>query len=422
MRIKFEDWSREKGFSHKVNQSFIDSIKCYRHWIYRAAILLSYLWLLQFVKDNVLKSIKPDDIAQPQRDSILKRLKNEDTRENETYCIIQRSKSPILNLSDRLRRDVEYWKNIRNDCAHNKTQEIDHANVEVLYNFIISNLFKLTVSWGKEIFIKELSKVYSSGSEDWWALNNLISQLKSYYDDVWDTDYFWNEVFWVIFKSDHIWISVVSFCESIFKTYDKDWIIESFIKYLNAKWSLQKERLLTSNLVYLSYFYKNNKELKSFWIDRQITSEVAEHLIENNLINDEDAYDFVNKFISGRNAFKSDSITFLSYVKKLKFVGDIYANNFNKDIFSDFKRVQKKINKIKWYLKNFDLDEKNIKLINDHFLLENYSYSLLNFLTDESQILEQFSKVSKRLWIELSPLLENQIKLNNGTDIEIDIE
>ena len=55
-----------------------------------------------------------------------------------------------------VKKEHNYWKNIRNCCAHNKQKRITSATIEQFWNYMQDELPKFYVSGGKEYLLEEL--------------------------------------------------------------------------------------------------------------------------------------------------------------------------------------------------------------------------------------------------------------------------
>lgn len=165
MKIKFQSWVDNQGFSQDAKALFDESIKCYRVGAYRGAFLMSYVGFLVVVKERILSSPTPASIGETHwEEGVLKKLRNEDEWEKHTFEIISKknseSKSKYLLLSNHLLSDLDYFKRRRNDCAHAKETTIDYSHVEVFWNFLQSHLAKFIVNGGKDGLLDKLEKHY----------------------------------------------------------------------------------------------------------------------------------------------------------------------------------------------------------------------------------------------------------------------
>ena len=86
----------------------------------------------------------------------------------------QQKPAPIFVVPDDLRRQVEFWKDRRNDCAHSKDNKITPAYVEALHAFIESNLNNIVSP-----FLRTLSSKYLSLTPKEIQVAGLIKEGKS---------------------------------------------------------------------------------------------------------------------------------------------------------------------------------------------------------------------------------------------------
>jgi hypothetical protein len=119
MIIKFEQWLGEQSLSEDALRMAHEAVLCYKNNAYRAALLFSYLMFQTIIKDRVLKAKKPDHIPDDQWDTIRRNLtKDEDWDKSAFQCTQRKEDKSIFLISDDIRKQVEYWKDRRNDCAH----------------------------------------------------------------------------------------------------------------------------------------------------------------------------------------------------------------------------------------------------------------------------------------------------------------
>lgn len=171
MILPFENWvNRNSSLSEDSRTLFTESIVCYKSAAYRAALLLSYLGFMTCLKERVLNATIPTPFPAGEWDSLMQKLRNEDLWENCTFDLTQRKealnddksikKVPVFNISESQREEIKYWKNKRNECAHNKRSIIIPGHVEIFWTFLKSNLSKITVEGGMESLIQKISKHY----------------------------------------------------------------------------------------------------------------------------------------------------------------------------------------------------------------------------------------------------------------------
>lgn len=150
-----------------MNVLFADSITCYKAGANRASLLFSYLALLTILKERIISGTKPGLFPQGEWDNMTSKLQNEDLWEANVFDAVQRqertdlttgtrTKDPVFNITENLRHQIRYWKDRRNDCAHYKDNIIDNSHVESFWNFMESNLSKISIEGGMQSLINKI--------------------------------------------------------------------------------------------------------------------------------------------------------------------------------------------------------------------------------------------------------------------------
>lgn len=108
---------------------------------------MSYLALQNVVRQRILQSTKPSNVAQYKWDTSISQLRNDDKWDEATLNCVQSEAADnvIFSLSKDVREQYKYWKNRRNDAAHTKNNEITQSHLETFWWFVISNLNKFVV-------------------------------------------------------------------------------------------------------------------------------------------------------------------------------------------------------------------------------------------------------------------------------------
>ncbi|MBA2853491.1 hypothetical protein HNP89_001467 [Methanococcus maripaludis] len=147
MKLRFEKWLEEQNFSEGAYDVFEEAIKCYRATAYRSALLMSYVGFLTIVRDKLMetKYIPKGYTEYDWKINILAPIQDGENWERNTYDKIKRADRPVINTSKDLKTQIDYWKDRRNDCAHNKRNMITYSHVESFWAFLISNIEKITV-------------------------------------------------------------------------------------------------------------------------------------------------------------------------------------------------------------------------------------------------------------------------------------
>jgi len=138
---------------------------------HRAALLFSYLEFLTVVKERLLAAKKPTLFEQGNWDAIIKPLSYDEKWEAVAFEATQRpivtnpvtrikTRDAVFSISDQLRRQISYWRDRRNDCAHYKDNEINDFHVETFWSFLKSNLAKITVEGGVASLLAKFAQHY----------------------------------------------------------------------------------------------------------------------------------------------------------------------------------------------------------------------------------------------------------------------
>lgn len=172
MKIDFEKWLDEQ---HEITDSkreiFNDAVNCYKHGIYRPALLLSYIGFLSIAKDRFLKADKPDPYEQAMWDSQKQNVRNDNKWEEELLnVLLQISKIDSartlvriapFSIDDDTRNQITYWRNRRNDCAHYKNNEITESHVVAFWAFLKSKLPFIMIEGGLKSVINNINTFYN---------------------------------------------------------------------------------------------------------------------------------------------------------------------------------------------------------------------------------------------------------------------
>lgn len=86
--------------------------------------------------------------------------------DEETYNWIRKSskaqqgKAAVISMADETRRKFEYWRDIRNVCAHYKEYHFLKAHTVTLYSFIEQYLLTFTVEGSVSVLVREFNEFY----------------------------------------------------------------------------------------------------------------------------------------------------------------------------------------------------------------------------------------------------------------------
>lgn len=168
MRLLIEDWS-QKNLTEYAVDLMEEAVMCYKVGAYRSAYLMSYLAFKTTIRERVLNASKPDGIEDRcWKDQILAPLDNDNKWEETLNNIVFATKDEGKGVGavfkytnpERIKNRYEYWKNIRNSCAHAKDEHITSSTVEHFWNYMQDDLPVFYVLGGKQYLLDKLCRDY----------------------------------------------------------------------------------------------------------------------------------------------------------------------------------------------------------------------------------------------------------------------
>lgn len=154
MRLNFETWLFSQRLDRDAEVLFDESINCYKASAYKAALMFSYLGFLLVIKNRILNSEAPQGIPARMWATIQREVQDENRWDASVFDNIQRvTPSPIFVVPDEFRRQVQFWRDRRNDCAHGRASQIAFGHIEALWHFIEINLNRFTVAGSRENYL-----------------------------------------------------------------------------------------------------------------------------------------------------------------------------------------------------------------------------------------------------------------------------
>ncbi|MEK4353368.1 hypothetical protein MKX41_21295 [Paenibacillus sp. FSL R5-0475] len=177
MKLQIESWAEKTNAFEGIGfDLFKESVACYKIGAYRSAFLMSYLALMQTIKQRVLNfNSKPEHVEERKWRNFREELEKDRNWEEAVMNIIMMSKPKfikatkmyeldgrIIRLSnhDEVIDEFKKWRHTRNQTAHAKVGTINSATVECFWNFIQDNLFKFHVNGGLEYYKEAIFKSY----------------------------------------------------------------------------------------------------------------------------------------------------------------------------------------------------------------------------------------------------------------------
>lgn len=167
MKLEIEKWS-EKNLTDNAKVLMEEAVLCYKVGAFRSAYLMSYLAFKQTIRERIMTapaypSCYNNDIEWDRY--VLNVLRNDDKWEDTINEIVTTNKSGnklkeifvYKNRGKTLNR-YEYWKDIRNSCAHAKDERIDSATVDQFWNYIQDDMGEFYVLGGEKYLLDELNR------------------------------------------------------------------------------------------------------------------------------------------------------------------------------------------------------------------------------------------------------------------------
>lgn len=159
----FEKWLKrnETNLCDDAVGLFMDAIRCYKNNINRPAYLLAYQGMLLTLRNKILAGKMPLGFVEIEWQKICKDISNDGTWDEKTFDrVVQQakadgSKSAILNMPEEVREQFNYWRRLRNVCAHYKEFDFKPAHVLTLFAFISSYLLRISVEGGASSLVTE---------------------------------------------------------------------------------------------------------------------------------------------------------------------------------------------------------------------------------------------------------------------------
>ena len=369
MRLKIENWITEQNFSKKVEPLFEEAIKSYRATAYNASLLFSYLGFMTILKERLLNSANPPGIPPGMWNNLIQEIQDKESWDKKIFDSTQtQNPASIFQISSTLRREVIYWKDRRNDCAHFKHEKIDYHHVESFWSFMETNISKFSVNGGRASlltkFTNHFDETITAQDESITPLIKQIehavdeSELKEFFDDIqneiddlWDSKHFkvYNEVL-------NNYNSIVS---------------EELVKYLksdeNMLMNFMRDYPEKINRLDLSKQFIRSLWFEKLFHNRNNDFSIFASLLRNSMIREEDKEEAVSRIANAVYAQvpkeETDKLELIrhGYFQKLK------SRIFPTDGIFEFAVANSYKIQIPYYLKNFDIEEDIIKSLSKTF-------------------------------------------------------
>lgn len=368
MNLKIEKWIIDQKLSKKVTPLFDEAIKSYKASAYKAALLFSYLGLMTILKERIINAQPPPGIPQGMWDQIKRDIQNRESWDKKVFEATQtQNPAVIFPINDTLRREVIYWKDRRNDCAHFKHEQIDYHHVESFWSFLETNLSKLTINGGKDALIRKFKNYFDPSitppdedilpliteiehAVDAADLRVFFESLENELDDFLEPEYF------IVFNA-------------ILGNYHNN-IADELVDYLKTS----NDKLLNFIRSYpdkILYLNLSAEFIRNMWYEKLFTNgindfNVYSSLLQNNLIRQEDI-ETANERIVSRLGSQVPSDLERIGLSQHGFYTALKQRLFPEGGIFSFDTCNRLSNLMIHYINSFPLDIEIVESINDSF-------------------------------------------------------
>lgn len=162
MKLQFERWCEANNIKGETLKLFNEGVLCYKIGAYRASFIMTYLGFQHELRNRIVTSHnKPDNIKDNYWKQIIERVQDDNSWDTEVFNTVNRTKPDnIFLIDDDIRKKYDYWRSIRNDCAHAKGEIISHPHIESFWLFIESNYNKFVINGGKAGILDKIKTHY----------------------------------------------------------------------------------------------------------------------------------------------------------------------------------------------------------------------------------------------------------------------
>ncbi|EIM72917.1 hypothetical protein A3SI_19066 [Nitritalea halalkaliphila LW7] len=364
MQLKIEKWIVEQKLSAKITPLFDEAIKSYKASAYKASLLFSYLGFMTILKERIIKSQLPPGFPQKLWDKLKTDVQNTEVWDKKVFDSTQRiDPSKIYPISDTLRREVVYWKDRRNDCAHFKHEKIDYHHVESFWSFLETNLSKFTVNGGKASLLRKFKDHFDftitppdkeinsliievESAVDVSELKLFFSDIESELDDILDHYHFkvYNEI--LGYYKNQIADELIEYIK-----YDDARLLDFIRKYPDKILCLNLDEVFIRDLWYTKLFSNTFDDFK-----------VYTSLLQNNLIRPQDIEEANQKIVRRLTTQTPDTYS-KTVLECNGFYDKLKDKIFPESGIPTYAAANQITQQIIHYIENFDLDESIVTAI-----------------------------------------------------------
>lgn len=385
MKLEFEKWYEEKINNEEAKQLFREGCLCYKVGAYRAAFLITYLGLQNILKERLLKlSSCPNNISEELWERTKKDLMNDKKWDEAVFdCVKRVNPSNIFLINDDIRKQYDYFRCIRNDCAHAKSNIISYPHVESLWLFIQSNNNKFVVNGGKAGLLDRINihynPIYTKPGAD---INPIIEdiptamsidEIPTFLEEVYevfdsfasftDEEYFdfWNQI--VHSENNDLRRGMFVFVK-------KEWNV--FLDFIDAFPETVIEILSTTSDEFKREFWKTHL-LKMRGCYYENRWKIVKTIISNNIIPSDELSDFISALSRKYNEMPPEE--YIDFYRTVGFIDEFKKSVFNTRNFSSPNGIHyanRNWKNIKDLITNIELDNDIVLILNKVFLRTSY--------------------------------------------------
>jgi len=414
MKLEFEIWYQEKVTNKDALDLFSESCLCYKIGAYRAAFLMSYLGFQNILKERLLKiENPPQGIPQPLWDRTIEDLLKDDKWDEAVFDNVNRTlpNNPFL-IGDDLRKQYVYFKCIRNDCAHAKSNIISSSHVETFWLFIQSNYSKFVVNGGRDGLLERIKihydPVYTKpGSDITPIVEDIITsmpvaEIPAFLRDVYAL--LQTDSLFCTFRKDEIpsdfWKTVVfSSCfdlkDSLYKFIKTDWNI--FLEFINEYPNNLIEILSGSSQEFVRQFWNERifEMVLGNWYYNNWN--IVEKVIKTKIIPTDELSNFIIKLAKKAIVLPEEKLEFwksIGYFDEVK--RKVFGRGINFNAPNGIDYGNHNWTTIKFLLLNVDLDYEMVSQLNSALVVSSYGTfhdGLLNLLEANLEIKNKYKEI-----------------------------
>jgi hypothetical protein len=390
---------------------------CYRAGAYRAALLFSYVGWGLTLRSRLLRAVCPAGIPPDQWQNHLAKLRREEQWDHEVFDLTQRQKpAPVFLVSEDLRHQVRYWKDRRNDCAHFKTNEIDHSHVESFWHFIFSNIGKFVPNGSAAALLNEIVLYFDMNFTPPNApLDPLIERIPHCVERDELTKFFEDLVEKLSSRSDtaHVFDAVIRVTNNYTVNALRDFLI-----------SHKQFLLLLRNFPQHVILLDQNPELvRSLWRKHLVSSyhnalEVFAALLRANMIPQEEIAEANDKAVTELNGdipSPADKQTLDQY----GFFAVFSERAFKDGLLDDFGWGNRNAKLVCWYIESYQIQVEVVRSICSIFTQSTYPWKARHRLTelfkDNPNKRQRFEEIAQQEQLTLPEKIFGEREDNTST-------